>query len=421
MDCGSRQEIAKGVYFNSFFDDRFKTMRISANAFLPLDINTASANALLSSVLSHSCKEYPDFTILSRKLSSLYGAELSSSVRKAGDNQVITITAAGIEDKYAFSGESIALALSNLLCSVLFNPNVYKNEFQSDEVEQERRQLLDLVDSEFNDKRVYANSRLTEIMCKDETFGIKRYGTVEKIKEITPSSLYKTWKSFLKHAKFEILYIGSGDSKKAEEVFEKAFDSIDREPLNLSTQTHHDVDKIKRITEEMELAQSKLVMGLRTETAVPDENVNATRLMCAILGGTANSKLFLNVREKKSLCYYCVSRYNKNKGIMTIESGVQGENVKEAENGILKEIADMKNGVISDFEINSTKLSVINAFRSTSDTVSGIDLWYSNQLLEDGFKSVEEMSKEINAVTKQQIVDAAQKLTLDTIYVLKNK
>ena len=421
MDSIKRKEIANGVFFNSIKDSRFKTMRISANALVPLSADAASSNALLFGVLSRSCKAYPDFTVLSKKLSSLYGADLTVSVRKAGDCQALTITASGLDDRYAFEGESVARELSLLLCSVIFEPNVTDGAFDEGEVEQERRQLLDVIDSEFNDKRIYANDRLIKNMCANEVFGLNRYGTAEKIKEATVQSLYSVWQNLLKNAKFEIMFIGDSASEKAEEVFKNAFSKVQREPYKLSTQVVRSAETVKHISEEMELSQSKLVMGFRTDIAVPDKEVNAARLMCAILGGTANSKLFCNVREKQSLCYYCAARYDKLKGIMTIDSGVEGDNINKAEKAILKEVEDMKNGKITDFEMDSTKLAVVNSFRATNDTVSGIESWYANQLFEGDFKSIEQVSAEINEVTKEQIVKAAQRLTLDTVYVLKNK
>ncbi len=421
MDSIKRKEIANGVFFNSIKDSRFKTMRISANALVPLSADAASSNALLFGVLSRSCKAYPDFTILSKKLSSLYGADLTVSVRKAGDCQALTITASGLDDRYAFEGESVARELSLLLCSVIFEPNVTDGAFDEGEVEQERRQLLDVIDSEFNDKRIYANDRLIKNMCANEVFGLNRYGTAEKIKEATVQSLYSVWQNLLKNAKFEIMFIGDSASEKAEEVFKNAFSKVQREPYKLSTQVVRSAETVKHISEEMELSQSKLVMGFRTDIAVPDKEVNAARLMCAILGGTANSKLFCNVREKQSLCYYCAARYDKLKGIMTIDSGVEGNNINKAEKAILKEVEDMKNGKITDFEMDSTKLAVVNSFRATNDTVSGIESWYANQLFEGDFKSIEQVSAEINEVTKEQIIKAAQRLTLDTVYVLKNK
>lgn len=421
MNSINRKQIADGVFFSSVKDSRFKTMKITANLIVPLSADTASSNALLCGVLSRSCKAYPDFTRLSKKLSSLYGADLTVSVRKTGDRQVLGLSASGLDDRYALLGESIARELSLLLCSVIFEPNLENKSFVESEVEQERRQLLDLIDSEFNDKRIYANGQLVKNMCANEVFGIKRYGTAEKIKEITPSSLYNTWENLLKTAVVEIMYIGDSSSEKAEEVFSNAFEQINRTPVEVSTEIVRSADEIKRVSEEMELSQSKMVIGFRTDCAVPDKEVNATRLMCAILGGTANSKLFCNVREKQSLCYYCASRYDKHKGILTVDSGVEGENIEKAEQGILKEIADMKKGEITDFEIESTKMAVINSFYSTNDTVSGIESWYTSQLFDGTFKSIEELSQEINSVTKEEIVKAAQKLTLDTVYVLKNK
>lgn len=421
MNSINRKQLVDGVFFSSVKDSRFKTMKITANLIVPLSAETASANALLCGVLSRSCKAYPDFTKLSKKLSSLYGADLNVSVRKTGDRQVLSLSASGLDDRYALLGESIARELSLLLCSVIFEPNLENNSFVESEVEQERRQLLDLIDSEFNDKRIYANSQLVKNMCANEVFGIKRYGTAEKIKEVTPSSLYDTWQNLLRTAIFEIMYIGDSPSEKAEEVFSNAFAEINRTPAEVTTEIVRSVDKIKRVSEEMDLSQSKLVIGFRTACAVPDKEVNATRLMCAILGGTASSKLFCNVREKQSLCYYCASRYNRHKGILTVDSGVEGENIEKAEQGILKEIADMKKGEITDFEIEATKMAVINSFYSSNDTVSGIESWYSSQLFDDSFKSIEELSEEINSVTKEEIVKAAQKLTLDTVYVLKNK
>lgn len=416
-----RKKIAEGVFFNSVKESRFKTMRISASMLVPLTEEDAAAYSLLSGVLSHSCKAYPDFTLLSKKLSSLYGASLSCSVRKAGDTQVISLTASGIDDRYAFAGESVACELSLLLCGVIFEPNLNGNEFSAEEVEQERRQLLDVVDSEFNDKRTYANAQLISNMCASEVYGMKRYGTVESIKKITPVSLYDSWQKLLKTARFEIMYIGDSPADKAEKVFTDAFKNLERSPVACETQIVKTVDEVKNVTEEMELSQSKMVMGFRTGVAVPDREVTATALMCAILGGTANSKLFCNVREKQSLCYYCAARYTKLKGIMTIDCGVEGDNIERAKDGILKEVEDMKNGVISDFEIESTKLAVINSLKSANDSVGGIEAWYSDKIIEGDMKTVDEVAELFKAVTKEEVIAAAKMLSLDTIYVLKNK
>ncbi len=421
MNSTNRIRLADGVMFSAVRDSRFKTMKISANIIVPLSADSASANALLCGVLSRSTGAYPDFTALSRKLSSLYGAELNVSVRQAGDNQVLTLSASGLDDRYTLDGESVAEELSRLLCGVIFEPNLRGEAFTDDDVEQERRQLLDLIDSEFNNKRIYANGKLIENMCAGETYGIKRYGTAEKIKEATSQSLYGTWQTLLRTASFEILYIGDSDPGKAAEVFRAAFDGFERSPRTAQTEIIRAAGEVKHIVEEMNVSQSKLVMGFRAGAALPEKEIYASMLMCAVLGGTAHSKLFCNVREKQSLCYYCASRYDKYKGIMVIDSGVEGENIEKLEAGVLKEIDDMKNGSITDFEISATKMAVINAYHTSNDTVAGIESWYSSQLFDDCFKTIEQMSEIINSITKEQLVAAAKRLSLDTVFVLKNK
>ena len=416
-----RIRLGDGVWFSDVRDSRFKTMKISANLIVPLSAENAAANALICGVLSRSCKAYPDFTALSKKLSFLYGAELNASVRKAGDNQVLTLSASGLDDRYTLDGESVARELFLLLCGVIFEPNLQGDAFVPGEVEQERRQLLDLIDSECNDKRIYANAQLVSRMCAGEVFGMKRYGTAETIRAATPQSLYAAWRQLLKTAVFEIMYIGDSAPDRAVEVFRQAFEGIDRAPVTAQTEVIRAAAQPQHFTEEMDVVQSKLVMGFRAGTALPDREIYATMLMCAILGGTANSKLFCNVREKQSLCYYCGSRYDKMKGIVFIDSGVEGENIEKLEAGVLHEIEDMKNGVITDFEIEATKMAVINAYHTSDDTVSGIESWYAAQLFDDSWKSIEEMAALINGVTREEIVAAANRLTLDTVYVLKNR
>lgn len=416
-----REEISNGVFFNSVKDDRFKTMKISANIIMPLKEGSAAENAVLCGVLTRSCKQYPDFTVLNKKLCSLYGADINASVLKIGDRQVIRITASGIDDRYTINGESVSRELSELLCKVIFEPNVLNCSFSTEDVQQESRQLLELIDSEYNDKRTYAINQMIAQMCKDEAYGTGRYGSPENIKCVTPTSLYEAWNRVLEFANFEIFYIGDSSADKALQVFSSAFCGLKRNPAELPNLIVRRAEDSKHIVEEADVVQAKLVMGFRTDCAVPEKFSTAVRLMSAVLGGTANSKLFCNVREKQSLCYYCTSRYLSDKGILIVDSGVECDNIDKTETAVLKEIEDMKNGMITDFEIESAKLAVVNSFYSSNDTVSGIESWYTSQIFDKSFKSIEELSEEIMAITKSQLVEAARMLTLDTVYVLKSK
>lgn len=421
MNTIERREIAPGVYFSTVKDNRFKTMKITAVAMVPLTTENVAAYALLSQVLTRSCKAYPDFTELSRKLSSLYGATLTGNVQKIGEMQALSFSVSGIDDRYALTGESISEELSELLCKVLFDPLVENNAFLQNEVEQERRQLIEMADSELGDKRVYANNKLIELMCKDEPFGLRKYGSKELINTVSCEALYYAWKTLLSTAVFEIFYVGESSSATAESVFTEKFSDIERNACIVSTSIINRAEKISEYTDNMEVSQAKLLMGYRTNCSSLDDDIIPMRLMCTILGGSAHSKFFTNVREKQSLCYYCVSRLIRVKGVMVVESGVEFENIEKARNAMEAELDAIRNGDVSDDEINFAKLAVANSFVSICDSVGGNTEWYVSQLGDKNFMSVEEAVAAFDAVTKEQIVDAANKLTLDTVYVLRGE
>ncbi len=421
MNTINRREIAQGVYFSTVKDNRFKTMKITAVAMVPLLKETVADFALLSQVLTRSTKEYPDFTELSKKLSSLYGATLTGSVQKIGEMQALSFSVSGIDDRYALTGESVSEELSKLLCKILFEPLVENNAFFETEVEQEKRQLIDMADSELGDKRTYANNKLLEVMCKDEAFGLRRYGDKELIAQVSSKELYAVWKKLLSKARFEIFYVGESSSKTAESVFADEFNKIDRDVFDVTTDIVDRAETTAEITETMEVSQAKLLLGYRTDCSSMYDDVTAMRLMCTILGGSAHSKFFVNVREKQSLCYYCASRFHRVKGIMVVESGVEFENIEKARKAMEAELDAIRNGDVTDDEINYAKLAVANSFVSICDSVGGNAEWYVSQLGDKELVSVEEAIEAFNAVTKEQIVEAANKLTLDTVYVLKGE
>lgn len=421
MSTNIREKLADNVFFNEINVTRFKTMRLTAIALLPLEKDTASDFALLTQVLTRSCNEYPDFTALSKKLSSLYGASLSAGVRKVGESLALTFSIAGIDDRYALFGDEVSKELSDLLLKVIFEPKFTEGVFDTEEVEQERRQLIDLADSEYNDKRVYANSRLIETMCKNEAYGIKRYGSRETILKCTPESLKSAWERMLRCARFEVFYVGGASAEGAKEIFRDRFSQVLRAPEAMTTEIIRTASEVNRVEETMDIAQAKMLMGFRTDCSAGDEDAFAMRLMNVILGSGTRSKFFLNIREKQSLCYYCFSRYNRFKGILTVESGVENCNTQRTVDAVLNELEEVKKGNFTDEDLSLAKLSVSSDFLSLCDTVTGNEEWFVSQIADNEFLTVEETTEKFSKVTKEDIIRAANKLTLDTIYILSAK
>lgn len=414
-----QRAICDGVNFRSIRDTKFKTMRISAHLIVPMSRQTAAENALLPFLLSRASREYPDFTKLGQRLAELYGASLNADVQKLGDLQVLSLSASGIADRYALEGEAISGELAKLLCSILFDPPLVDGLFPEDGFEQEKRQTMELIDSEYSDKRTYARQRCEAIMCADEPYGVNRYGGKEDIARVERPALTAAWKRLLDTAKIELMVLGDCDPAPVYEGFRAAFETLgSRKTADCTTKVVRSAEKVNTVTEKMDVAQGKLVMGFRTGTATPDEEVPATRLMAALFGGTPNSKLFLNVREKLSLCYYCSASYNSMKGIMLVQSGVEVKNMERAKEEILRQLDEVKQGNFDESEVEATKMSLCNSYRTLSDSLGGLENWYLSQTFASHSQQPEEAAAQINAVTRQEIIDAANRVTLDTVYCL---
>ena len=414
-----QRAICDGVNFRSIRDTKFKTMRISAHLIVPMSRQTAAENALLPFLLSRASREYPDFTKLGQRLAELYGASLNADVQKLGDLQVLSLSASGIADRYALEGEAISGELAKLLCSILFDPPLVDGLFPEDGFEQEKRQTMELIDSEYSDKRTYARQRCEAIMCADEPYGVNRYGGKEDIARVERPALTAAWKRLLDTAKIELMVLGDCDPAPVYEGFRAAFETLgSRKTADCTTKVVRSAEKVNTVTEKMDVAQGKLVMGFRTGTATPDEEVPATRLMAALFGGTPNSKLFLNVREKLSLCYYCSASYNSMKGIMLVQSGVEVKNMERAKEEILRQLDEVKQGNFDESEVEAAKMSLCNSYRPLSDSLGGLENWYLSQTFASHSQQPEEAAAQINAVTRQEIIDAANRVTLDTVYCL---
>lgn len=416
----NQHTIGDGINFRSIQDPRFKTVRMSIHFMLPLEEDQAAANALLPFVMCRASKEYPDFTRLSQRLAELYGASLSGEVQKLGDVQVMSISMVSLADSYTLYQENLSKELTELLCSIVFDPPFDANGlFPEEDFLQEQRQALETIDAEFNDKRTYAKQRCEQVMCAEERYGIRRYGSREAVAALRCEDVTDAWKRVIQNAKIEIMVLGNCDPKPVCDVFASAFAKLDCHiPAACHTQIIRSASEIKEVSEHMEVAQSKLVMGFRAGAQLDTPEEIAARLMVTILGGTPHSKLFLNVREKLSLCYYCAARFNSIKDLIFIESGVETKNLEQARKEILAQWKEICAGNLDEEEIESAKLSICNSYRTVGDYLGGMESWYLTQTFRPKIQTPEEAAREINAVTKDEIVAAANRVTLDTVYQL---
>lgn len=399
--------------------DRFKTRRISVTTAVPLRSETAAAYALLPYLLHRTCRQFPQPSLLNRRLAELYGAELSASVTKLGECQLLRLQISAIDDRFALQKENVAGACAELLASLIFDPALEGGRFGEADITREKRLLLERLDSEQNDKRRYALKRCEALMCEGEAYGLDVLGTCEQIQALTAEAVTEAYRTLLRTAKIQITTVGSTDPARAADKLREGFLSVQRENVcECRSQIIPRAEKVREFEEHLPITQAKLVMGLRTGVAEPDEETIQTRVMTDIFGGGPYSLLFANVREKMSLCYYCSARYQAHKGVIFVQSGIEAKNRDKAITEIKRQLESIRAGKVEAKDFEASKKGLTDAYRGVDDSPEGIDMWYCSQILSPRPLSPEEYVGRINSVTPEQVTRAAEKVTLDTIYVL---
>ncbi len=412
------RSIAEKVRMISVKTDKFKTSQILVSFAVPIG-DSLAANGLLIYLLKRSCKSYPDFTLLNRKLDELYGATLGAGIAKNGDAQVLNISITYIDDRFSLDGESISDCCAQLISEMIFNPNIKNKSFGSAALEEERRLMIQRVESELDDKASYAYEHLIANMCEKEPYGRCRYGTIEEIKAVRMADVYDAWRNILETAVIQITTIGSGDPEKVASVFEKGFSAIKRNPVEPETVYVKRGGRFRRIEESFPVNQGKLVIGFRTGTESFMDNRFAVTVMNDIFGGGTYSKLFTNVREKLSLAYYCSSSFIPSKGILVVQSGIDSDKEKTVTAAVINQLGEIRNSKNDDSLLEDSKRSLRERF--TFSSPEAIVVWYSSQLLQQNILEPEEMINGIEEVTMEQVVEASKKLSIDTIFMLSSE
>ena len=396
--------IADGVSLCAVQTDRFKTCKIVMYMALPLEGDIAAA-AVLPYILRRSCRKYPDFTALNGHLDMLYGAVLGASVAKKGEAQILHLSISAIDDRFAIDGGGTAREAAQLLLDLLFDPKLENGTFAASEVETEKRLLLERMRSEDDDKRTYALRRCQEVMCGGEAFGRNRYGTAEEIESLTSARVYAAWRRVLEQAVIRVVMVSSGTDEAVQQTITTRFLPAPE-------------GDVKTVRETQPLKQGTLVLGLRCGMRDCDDMDPTMLVMNDMFGGGVYSKLFTVVREKMSLCYYCRSLFNRDKGILLIPAGIETDNQEKTTDAVLAQLAEMQNGTFTRELFEMSVRAMTDSIREYTDLPDALCSYYGSQIFRDSVKTTDERIAEIRAVKFEDLQHAAQQIRLDTIFML---
>lgn len=411
----NRRKIADGVYFSSITDKRYKKNLISVAFSTQLSEDTVTENVIVPVLLTKCNSKLPTYKAFNNKMSRLYASGIGGTAGRQYDLQTISFGAYYLDDIYALSGEKMTGIMTDILIDCLTSPVTENGVFSEKFVELEKKTVIDNIETAINDKRSYAIERAMKTICKGEPASVCSYGTVEKAKLITPDSAYKAYRRMLETMPCEIICTGCSDFDGVAEKFAAAFEKIGRHDIENTTIALSPVKtQTEEVTERLTVNQSKLVLGFKSHS---DDDA-ALVLLQKIFGGTTSSKLFRNVREKMSLCYYCSAARNDLKGIMLVNSGVENENIEKTKEAVIDQLEEIKNGNFTNEDINFAEMAIKNDFKSVADSAGNVSNWYFDCIRKNDIVTPEEKLGRYLGVSKERIIAAAKSMVLDSVYVL---
>ena len=411
-------EIGKNVKLTLIPESKFKTNLISVYIQRKLDRNEVTKNALLPGILKSGCDKYKTLGQLTDREEELYGSYLHAGASKRGESQVLGFSILSVNEKYL--DEKILGQCIEFLNEIINNPLVIDGGFNEEYLNIEKEILKDSIMSIINDKGNYAMKRTNEIMFEGEPYSINGKGYIEDLDTIDRVSLYEHYKEVLKTSPIEIMIEGEFEESEVVELIKEKFQFDRGNIIDIPKEEYYkEVDKVKEVKETMDIAQGKLVMGYRCNVDYLDEEKYYSLLLGSrILGGGADSKLFINVREKESLCYTIYSTIQKSKSTMMVCSGIEAQNYEKTVNLVKEQVQKLKDGDITESEISNAKIAFINSLNSLNDEIGRISDFYFSQSISKNKSDLDQIKNMINKSTKEDIVEAVKNIELDTIYFL---
>ena len=411
--------LAPGVTLRCFPDSRFKQGCISFQIIRPMNLQEAAQNALIPSVLLRATRNHPDLRSITHKLDELYGAAVSTVVRRVGDYQTTGLYCSFLDDRFTLSGDEILRPVTEFLMELLLDSPTENGGFLPEIVESEKKNLISTIESQRNDKRVYAMDQLFRLMCREDSFGLSRLGEKEQVAAIQPVALYEHYQEILKQSQIHIFYVGDAKPEQVADILRPMLARMERAPVDLPEQTPFHTCPGEDKVETMEVSQGKLCMGFTSPITNRDEEFAAMQVFNTLYGSGMTSKLFMRIREQLSLCYGIGSGYYGSKGILAVSAGIDFDKVDKTKQEVLALLEDCRQGKISPEELEAGREAVLSTLRATHDSPGSIENYYATAALSGMKMTPAEYMAAVEQVTLSDVVACARSLCLHSTYFLK--
>ena len=412
-------QLFPGVTLRCCRDERFKQGVLSLQFLRPMCREEAALNALLPAVLLRGTKSAPDMRSITLRLDDLYGAAVGALVRRIGDIQCTGLSCGFIDDRFTLEGDAIFAPMMAFLEQLLLDPVTDGDAFREDYVQTEKQNLIWTIEAQRNDKRAYAGNQLLKKMCAHDSYGIPRLGEIQDVEAITAASLYAHYRKILTESPVHVFYVGSAQPETVAQTLRPMLGKLAKAPIALPAQTGFAPVAFSQHEEVLDVAQGKLCMGYATTMNLRHPGYAAIQVCNTVLGAGMTSKLFMQVREKMSLCYDIGSGFHGSKGIMTVAAGIEFDKKDIVQHQIQHQLQEICDGHITDEELTAAKEALLSNLRATHDSPGAIEGYDASAAISGIGMTPAEFMDAIEKVTVADTAEAAKTLTLQTVYFLK--
>ncbi len=412
-------DLFPGGTLRCVLDRRFKQSCLSIQFVRPMCRREVALNALIPAVLLRGSAQHPDLQQITQRLDELYGASVGTLVRRIGDYQTTGFYCNFIEDRFALDGDRVLEDMIGFVEELLLDPLPAKEGFCPEFVESEKKNLISTIESERADKRAYAAGRLLRIMGENDSFGIPRLGDIEDVAAITTESAHQHYQTILQESPMEFFYVGSAPGEQVAALLRQHFPFCSRQCITLPPQTAFRATKPQNVEETMDVAQGKLSMGFLSPITSKSDDFAAMQVLCALFGSGQTSKLFMQIREKQSLCYDISAAYYGSKGILTVFAGMDFDKETAVREEVLRQLQLCREQDFTEEELNAAKQMLLSGLQVVTDSPGGIEGYISTNLIGGHYRALEDYARQLQAVTAQDVARAAQSIESHCTFFLK--
>ena len=423
--------LSGGMKLSAVKTDRFKTACLTVSIPTVADSVRSPLDTLLLAVLGRGTATYPTLRELNCRMDRLYDLTIFTRNYRMGDLQILGSGAYFLdpsflpasEDQRAIEEENVRMLMDGLYAPLLGADGCFLESY----TELEKTVQCDVIRDEKNQPGAYAEQRSRELTFASSPHGVSFYGTVAGVSSVTNRMLTERYQELLPHAPLRFFYVGSGEGERIAELIERTFCRENGQPMTdggLASATPsvcrtEAPREIRRFEESLAVSQGKLVLTLSAGVDLRSSDLFTAMVYNEILGGSPMSKLFVNVREKKSLCYYCSSTFDFYKGYISIASGIRPENRTATEAEILLQIEEIRRGNVTERELQAAIRYLSSLYTSLYDSASAIENYFLSRGIYGVSCTPEECKRAIAAVTREDVIRFAERVLLDSVYFLR--